>query len=396
LYSRLKADGFAPWLDEKDLLPGQEWQEEIPAAVRASDVVIVCLSQRSVNKEGYLQREIRYALDTAEEKPEGTIFIIPARIEEVEVPKRLSKWQWANLFKDEGYRLLVTALTRRAQSMGIPQSYQESSHEEKAEVQDAATKTVAQTSQLDPSPSEDETSLLRQVHPRSPTIRGVERTDGIAATDLPASQRSRGSAALRYKNWLYAIPISALAVGVTIVTIRQQFIEIPKAMHSPTVISPAAPTPTLTLVPTLIPTPTPSSTPQSISDSVSQFESRLTAKEMFEKGKDYNHGRRGIQKDYKQAHDWYKKAADAGSRSAMNNLGLLYWNGFGVAKNYDQARLWFEKAAANDNFLAMYNLGVLYEAGGYGVSQNPQKARYWYQRAAKGNSLARNRLRELP
>ena len=59
LYHRLKADGFAPWLDEEELLPGQDWQEEIPAAVRVCDAVIICLSHQSVTQEGYLQREIR-------------------------------------------------------------------------------------------------------------------------------------------------------------------------------------------------------------------------------------------------------------------------------------------------------------------------------------------------
>src|SRR5215831_948307 len=98
LYRRLRIDGFKPWLDEKDLIPGQEWQEEIPAAVRASEVVVVCLSRASITKEGYLQREIREALNVADEKLEGTIFIIPVRMEEVEVPKRLSKWQWADFF----------------------------------------------------------------------------------------------------------------------------------------------------------------------------------------------------------------------------------------------------------------------------------------------------------
>jgi formylglycine-generating enzyme required for sulfatase activity len=117
LYQKLKTDGFAPWLDEEELLPGQHWQEEIPAAVRACDVVIICLSQRSVSKEGFLQREIREALYVAEEKPEGTIFIIPVKLEEVEVPKRLSQWQWANLFRDGGYQRLVRALNLRASTI---------------------------------------------------------------------------------------------------------------------------------------------------------------------------------------------------------------------------------------------------------------------------------------
>jgi formylglycine-generating enzyme required for sulfatase activity len=120
LYRRLSTDGFAPWLDEEELLPGQDWQQEIPVAVRACDVVIICLSQKSVTREGYLQREIRDALYVAEEKPEGTIFVIPVKLEEVEVPKRLRQWQWANLFQEGGYQRLVRALAVRADKIGVP------------------------------------------------------------------------------------------------------------------------------------------------------------------------------------------------------------------------------------------------------------------------------------
>ena len=35
LYQRLRTDGIDAWLDEEDLLPGQDWQYEIPKAVRA-------------------------------------------------------------------------------------------------------------------------------------------------------------------------------------------------------------------------------------------------------------------------------------------------------------------------------------------------------------------------
>jgi hypothetical protein len=47
---RLRQDGFEPWLDEKQLLPGDDWEFKIRRAVRRSDVVVVCLSRRSVNK----------------------------------------------------------------------------------------------------------------------------------------------------------------------------------------------------------------------------------------------------------------------------------------------------------------------------------------------------------
>ena len=114
LYENLCLDGIDAWLDSEKLVPGQKWQLEIPKAVRGSDVVIVCLSKSSVNKDGYVKTEIEFALDIAEEQPEGTIFVIPARLEDCQVPERLSKYQWVNLFEVAGYNRLIDALGIRA------------------------------------------------------------------------------------------------------------------------------------------------------------------------------------------------------------------------------------------------------------------------------------------
>ena len=110
LYKQLLSDGYDPWLDEEKLLPGQEWQVEIDRALRRADVVLVCLSRRSIDKTGYVQREIRTALDAAEYRPEKSIYIIPARIEDCEVPERLSKWHWVDIFSDGGYKRLCLTL----------------------------------------------------------------------------------------------------------------------------------------------------------------------------------------------------------------------------------------------------------------------------------------------
>jgi hypothetical protein len=118
LYQRLKKAGFKPWLDEEDLLPGQDWQSEIPKAVRAADAVLVCLSRAAVSKEGYVQKEIRLALDAADEKPEGTIFLIPVKLEECSVPERLSRWHWVHNTAD-GFEKLLRALRARAESQGL-------------------------------------------------------------------------------------------------------------------------------------------------------------------------------------------------------------------------------------------------------------------------------------
>ncbi|MEP7199466.1 MAG: SUMF1/EgtB/PvdO family nonheme iron enzyme, partial [Chloroflexota bacterium] len=119
LYRRLLADGVDAWLDEEKLLLGQDWNLEIPKAVRASDVVIVCLSRGFVIKAGYGQKEIKLALDVADDQPEGAIFVIPLKLEECDVPDRLSRWQWGRLSEPNGYDQLLRALRARANALGI-------------------------------------------------------------------------------------------------------------------------------------------------------------------------------------------------------------------------------------------------------------------------------------
>ncbi len=113
LYARLTQDGVDAWLDKAKLLPGQDWELEIRKAVREADVVVVCLSKQ-FNQAGFRQKEVRLALDTAMEKPEGEIFIIPARLEECDNLESLRKWHWVDLFEDDGYEMLIRALRARA------------------------------------------------------------------------------------------------------------------------------------------------------------------------------------------------------------------------------------------------------------------------------------------
>lgn len=114
LYQRLLSESISVWFDEENLLPGQDWRQVIPKAVRSSDVVIVCLSKRAVTRAGYLQKEIRYAIDVADEQPEDVIFLIPLKLEECDVPDRLSRWQWVNYYEPRGFERLMLALNKRA------------------------------------------------------------------------------------------------------------------------------------------------------------------------------------------------------------------------------------------------------------------------------------------
>jgi DNA-binding response OmpR family regulator len=119
IYRRLIVDGFDAWLDDERLLPGENWDLEIRKAVKGADVVVIFLSRGSITKAGYVQKEIKFALDVADEQPEGTIFIIPARLEECQVPMGLSTWQWVNLFETKGYKKLKQSLLKRADILDI-------------------------------------------------------------------------------------------------------------------------------------------------------------------------------------------------------------------------------------------------------------------------------------
>lgn len=118
LYDSLVAVGYEPWLDTEVLLPGMDWDLEIKKGLRASDAVIICLSSISVAKEGYIQKELKFAQDIQDEKPRGTIFLIPLRLDNCSTPFDLQDIQWGDYTAPNGFERLVRALNVRAQQLG--------------------------------------------------------------------------------------------------------------------------------------------------------------------------------------------------------------------------------------------------------------------------------------
>jgi len=109
-YNKLMDNGLKPWMDKKDILPGEQWETSIKAAIRKANFFIVCLTNKSVNKRGFLQKEIKDALEIWKEKIEMDIYLIPVRFENCVVPENLKKFQWVDLFLDEGFSRLLKAI----------------------------------------------------------------------------------------------------------------------------------------------------------------------------------------------------------------------------------------------------------------------------------------------
>src|SRR3954465_3104580 len=98
------------------------------------------------------------------------------------------------------------------------------------------------------------------------------------------------------------------------------------------------------------------------------------------KGDDFFFGRNGVSQDYKQAFEFYLKAANVGHASSQNQLGVMYDNGEGVDKDSKTAFQWYRKAVQQGNPDAQFNLGNMY-FNGEGVDEDHRRAIHWYQKA---------------
>lgn len=101
LYNCLEMRGFAPWLDRRKLLPGQDWPQRIQDAIENADFFIACFSAHSVHKRGGFQVEVRHALECAREIPLDEVFLIPVRLDDCQVPALIQRQiQYVDLFPD--------------------------------------------------------------------------------------------------------------------------------------------------------------------------------------------------------------------------------------------------------------------------------------------------------
>ena len=116
LYARLVENGLDAWLDAENLQPGQNWQYEIRKAILQSDVIIVCLSHEFNKQQGYRHEELKIALKKAKLLDDGEVYIIPVRLEKCDMPDSLRYLHRVDLFEANGYKKLIRALQRLAES----------------------------------------------------------------------------------------------------------------------------------------------------------------------------------------------------------------------------------------------------------------------------------------
>jgi hypothetical protein len=117
LNSDLKAAGWQTWFDEDTLLPGQNWKNEIVNAITQCKFFVAMLSSNSVKKRGFIQKELKYALDVLDQFPENDVFIIPVRLEACKPSyAKLNNLHWVDLFPSwqNGLQKILLAMEQDA------------------------------------------------------------------------------------------------------------------------------------------------------------------------------------------------------------------------------------------------------------------------------------------
>jgi SIR2-like domain/TIR domain len=101
LYQDLKSAGLIPWRDKDAIRVGENWKIAIRKAIKNNRYFIPLFSSNSVEKIGYIQKEFKYAIDNYDKFPESQIYIIPARLDDCQIPyEKLEDIQYVDLFPD--------------------------------------------------------------------------------------------------------------------------------------------------------------------------------------------------------------------------------------------------------------------------------------------------------
>ena len=113
IYRELKRMGISPWMDhppypfEREGIPaGADWDQTIRDKLKNARLIYAFFSNSSIDKEGYVQREYRLALDRMNEMPPGRDLLIPILLEDCRPPEitvgcvSLHSRQWYRYYRD--------------------------------------------------------------------------------------------------------------------------------------------------------------------------------------------------------------------------------------------------------------------------------------------------------
>lgn len=118
-FDRLESRGFDVWMDYRRLKAGQNWDFEIRRALEKAAIIVVFISNNSVDRRGYIQREIKLALHKLEEKLTEDIYIIPVLLDEdTKIPHQIESIHCVKTWESDSYASVEEAVNHQLQAIG--------------------------------------------------------------------------------------------------------------------------------------------------------------------------------------------------------------------------------------------------------------------------------------
>lgn len=111
-------------------MPGQQWDFEIKRAFKKAEIIVIFLSNQSIDKRGYVQRELKAAVKYLEEKLSDDIYIIPVKLDDdVEVPEVLESIHWINISHPDALPIIAKSISKQFERLGYQKNEIEKSQE---------------------------------------------------------------------------------------------------------------------------------------------------------------------------------------------------------------------------------------------------------------------------
>ena len=287
---------------------------------------MIFLSRSSVAKRGYVQREMKMALDAWQESPEGTIHTIPVRLDDCDVPESFRRYHYTNLFEPNGFDRIVRAI-----HAGIAKRLRHRS------AIAAGPKDAESQFRLGYRLYFEETND-KDDYERYAVEHNVSKLDAI----MQLGDLSRAKACEWFRKaaeqdhpeaqfWLGWALDSGLGVE---------------------------------------------------QDSQQAFKWWLAA---AKNGSDRAQVKVGklflYSKEFDTARSWFRKAAEQGNNEAMYQLGEMFANAWGVRQSRKESAKWYRAAAVNGHTEAAHNLGCLL------LNEDPTESVKWFKEAAEKDHM---------
>lgn len=116
----LKAVGVDRWFDKDSIAAGEDWDRTRKVALADADLVVVLCASQTISRDGVYQREINEALELARDRRPGGVFIIPLRLEKVDLPPELSRLQYVDKWEPAWRRKLAAGLVHASEGLSEP------------------------------------------------------------------------------------------------------------------------------------------------------------------------------------------------------------------------------------------------------------------------------------